>query len=144
MKIAVASDYAGIGLRTCIKEYHLKESEHFTECFTSFPGNSAKYPDNGSSFFFAVKTREYNRDIPAFGSRNEIFGTTNNNAGIHSTFCLRKTIAELARQHNKVNICELSDRFISIQEAEKIVDIFPDNKFEDGRQQLRPEKIPIK
>ena len=109
-----------------------------------FAGNSAKYPDNGSSFFLAVKTREYNRDIPAFGSRNEIFGTTNNNAGIHSTFCLRKTIAELARQHNKVNICELSDRFISIQEAEKIVDIFPDNKFEDGRQQLRPEKIPIK
>jgi ribose 5-phosphate isomerase B len=57
--------------------------------------------------------------------------------------CWNVKIAELARNHNDANICALPARFITFEEAKRIVDAFLNASFEGGRHQRRIDKIPI-
>ncbi|MEO7047222.1 MAG: RpiB/LacA/LacB family sugar-phosphate isomerase, partial [Ferruginibacter sp.] len=45
------------------------------------------------------------------------------------------------RQHNNANIACVPARFISVEEAKSIVEIFLTTKFEGGRHQNRVNKI---
>ena len=50
-------------------------------------------------------------------------------------------IAELARQHNDLNVICLSGRFVEPEVNEQIVKAFLNTKFEGGRHALRVAKI---
>jgi len=50
-------------------------------------------------------------------------------------------IAKLARQHNNANIICLPSRFVGVEEAKEMVDIFLNTSFEGGRHQARVDKI---
>ncbi len=60
-----------------------------------------------------------------------------------SPICWREDIAKLAREHNDANVLSMPGRFISKEEAKKIVEIFLDTPFEGGRHQRRIDKIPL-
>lgn len=47
-------------------------------------------------------------------------------------------------QHNDANVLVMPGRFISDEEAEKIVNVFLNTGFEGGRHQRRIDKIPAK
>jgi len=61
--------------------------------------------------------------------------------GIRAALCTSETIARLSRQHNDANILVLPGRFISFDEAKKIVDTWITTKFDSGRHQRRLNKI---
>ena len=67
--------------------------------------------------------------------------TANKHKSIRSALCWNSQIAALARQHNNANILSLPARFISLEEAKEIVDLFLSTEFEGGRHQRRIEKI---
>ena len=67
--------------------------------------------------------------------------TANKHQGIRSALCWKKEIAELARLHNDANIIALPARFISLDEAKEMVDVFLTTAFEGGRHQNRVNKI---
>ena len=67
--------------------------------------------------------------------------TANTHENIRSALCWNKEISSLARQHNDANILSLPARFISIEEAKEIVDLFLSTPFEGGRHQRRIDKI---
>ena len=50
-------------------------------------------------------------------------------------------IAALAKQHNNANVIAIPGRYVTILEAEKIVDAFLNAIFEGGRHQGRINKI---
>jgi ribose 5-phosphate isomerase B len=52
-----------------------------------------------------------------------------------------REIAELARKHNDANILVLPARFLSEEEAEKILKTWLETPFEGGRHERRVEKI---
>ena len=70
--------------------------------------------------------------------------TLNKHQGIRADLCWIPEVAALAKQHNNANILTLPARFVSYDEAVKIVEAYLDAKFEGGRHERRIAKIPVK
>jgi len=69
--------------------------------------------------------------------------TANKHQGVRAALCWNEEVAQLARQHNNANIICLPARFVSIEDAEKMVDTFLSTAFEGGRHERRVEKIAL-
>jgi ribose 5-phosphate isomerase B len=67
--------------------------------------------------------------------------TANKHQGIRCALCWTPEIAELARLHNDANIISLPARFISVDEAKEMVNVFLNTTFEGGRHATRVAKI---
>ena len=61
--------------------------------------------------------------------------------GVRAALCWTPELAALAKQHNNANVLSLPARFISVEEAKKIVEAYLDAEFEGGRHQRRIDKI---
>ena len=62
---------------------------------------------------------------------------------IRAALCTDTTLARLSREHNDANVCSLPGRFISVDTAKEIVEIFLSTNFEGGRHKIRIDKIPV-
>ncbi len=140
MKISLGSDHAGFNLKEKLKTYL---SEKGFELLDLGPAveDSVDYPDFGHAVAISVEQGKTSLGIIMCGTGNGISMAANKHPGIRSALCWNEEIARLARQHNNANILSLPARFISVDEAEKIVDAFLSEKFEGGRHQKRVEKI---
>jgi ribose 5-phosphate isomerase B len=143
MKIALASDHAGFVVKAHIKEY-LTQKGYAIKDFGAFNEESCDYPDYAHPMANSVSEGETALGFSFCGSGNGINMAANKHNGIRSALCWQPAIARLARQHNNANICAIPARFVSAEEAEKIVDAFLSSDFEGGRHQQRIEKIPLK
>ncbi len=139
-KIAFACDHAGVDLKNELIKY-LEKSEYSITDFGTHTTDSADYPDFAHPMAKAVENNEFIYGISICGSGNGINMTVNKYSGIRSALCWNTEISELARLHNNANICSLPARFISVELAKKIVDIFFKTDFEGGRHQRRIDKI---
>ena len=141
--IAIASDHAGYQMKLAIIKY-LKELGYYAKDFGSNSLQSANYPDFGHPLALAVEEGEYRLGISLCGSGNGINMVTNKHQGIRGALCWNKEIARLARSHNDANICSLPARFIDLDTAKEIVNVFLSTEFEGGRHQDRIKNIPLK
>ena len=140
MKIAIGSDHAGVRYKTRLVN-HLKTEGIEVNDFGPKSEESVDYPDYAHPVAKAVENKEADFGILFCGSGNGINMSANKHQGIRSALCWKKEIAELARLHNNANILALPARFISYEEAEEIVEIFLETKFEGGRHERRVNKI---
>lgn len=140
MKIAIGSDHAGFCLKKEMKE-HLQQKGAEIMDFGADSEESVDYPDFAHPVAAAVEKGEADFGILMCGSGNGINMTANKHAGIRSALCWNEEVARLARQHNNANILSLPARFLKIEEAEKIADVFLNEKFEGGRHERRVQKI---
>lgn len=141
--IALCSDHAGFKLKTAIIE-HLREAGYQTDDFGTDSADSCDYPDFAHPCAVAV---ESGRDYPGIamcGTGNGIAMTLNKHQGVRAALCWDKDLARLAREHNDANILVLPARFIDVERALEIVDIFLSTPFEGGRHSRRVEKIPTR
>ena len=99
------------------------------------------YPDTIHPVAEDVSSQKSDIGIIICGSGNGANMTANKHKSIRSALCWNTQIAALARQHNNANILSLPARFISLDEAKEIVDLFLSTEFEGGRHQRRIEKI---
>lgn len=141
-KIAFASDHAGYDLKIKIEEY-IKGKGYDFEDFGTYSSESCDYPDYAHPAAEAVEKGECAFGIGMCGSGNGIQITLNKHQGIRAALCWLPEIASLAKRHNNANFLVLPARFISYEEATKIVDAYLDAQFEGGRHQNRVNKIPI-
>ncbi len=142
-KIAFASDHAGYELKLKLEKY--VESKGYTyEDFGTHSEESCDYPDFAHPAAEAVEKGSCDFGIAMCGSGNGIQITLNKHQGIRAALCWLPELAALAKQHNNANILVLPARFISYEEAVKIVDAYLDAKFEGGRHERRIEEIPVK
>ena len=140
--IGLASDHAGYDLKCFIKE-HLDENEFKLIDFGCDSTASNDYPDFAHLLGYAIDNKEIDAGLVFCGSGNGINMTVNKHPGVRSALCWNTEIAELARHHNDANVCSLPSRFITEDEAKKIVDIFLTEGFDGGRHLKRIEKIPL-
>ena len=138
MRIALASDHAGYKLKQELISY-LSNFE-VVDFGTESP-QSTDYPDIGFAAAEAVAKGECDRGIAICGSGIGMSIVTNKVKGIRAALCTSETIARLSRQHNDANMLILPGRFISFEEAKKIVDTWLTTKFDGGRHQRRLYKI---
>lgn len=144
LRIAICSDHAGYELKNIIIDYLTEKSPEALKDFGSFSAESCDYADFAHPMAFAVENGEFDYGISICGSGNGISMTVNKHQGIRAALCWNEEIAELARLHNNANVLSLPARFISVELAKKMVDVFFATDFEGGRHQKRIEKIPVK
>jgi ribose 5-phosphate isomerase B len=142
MKIAIASDHAGYPLKTRLMLY-LQEAGHEVNDLGCYSAEPADYPEFGHEIARQVSENIADCGISLCGSGNGINMTANKHPMIRSALCWMPEIALLARSHNDANICALPARFLTLDEAKQIVDIFLSTEFEGGRHKRRIDKIPL-
>jgi ribose 5-phosphate isomerase B len=69
--------------------------------------------------------------------------TVNKHCGIRAGLCWTPEIARLTRSHNNANVLSLPARFVTVDEALEMVNVFFTTDFEGGRHQTRIDKIPL-
>ena len=141
-KIAIAADHAGFEMKQEII-FHLEKMGYEVCDFGTGSNESVDYPDFGHPLAEAVENGRCSMGISLCGSGNGINMVTNKHQGIRGALCWTQEIAELARKHNNANICSIPARFIELDQAKEIVDLFLNTSFEGGRHQRRIEKIPL-
>jgi len=142
-RLAIACDHAGFEYKEIIKNY-LENKGYTIKDFGTYSTESSDYPDYAHPLAEAVEKEEYLFGITLCGSGNGINMTANKHQGIRAALCWNAEISELARLHNNANVCSIPARFVNIDLAKKIVDIFLTTEFEGGRHLRRIEKIPVK
>jgi len=138
LKIAIGSDHAGFDYKQLLTES--LEFNKFKD-FGTYSAESVDYPDFAHPVASAVESGEFDFGILICGSANGVAITANKHAGIRAAICWNEELASLARQHNNANIVCIPARFISIDEAKKIVRTFLSTAFEGGRHATRVNKI---
>lgn len=143
MKVAFASDHAGVDLKTYLMDY-ARTLGYEPVDFGTYSSESCDYPDFAHPAAEAVERGECAFGIAMCGTGNGISMTLNKHQGIRAALCWAPEIAALAKQHNNANILVLPARFVSQDEAKAIVDAYLNAEYEGGRHQRRIDKIPVK
>lgn len=141
MKIIIASDHAGYELKESIIRHFANEFEW--ENMGTYSSESVDYPDFAHPLAEKISNGENKYGILICGTGNGIGMTANKHANVRAALCWNVDIAALARQHNDANILVLPARFITEEDAFKVVKTFFSTEFEGGRHQRRVEKINI-
>ncbi|MCF6239789.1 MAG: ribose 5-phosphate isomerase B [Bacteroidales bacterium] len=142
-KVAIACDHAGYKTKEFLKEF-LKSKGIDVEDFGCFSEESVDYPDFAHPMADFVEQGKADFGISICGSGNGISMTVNKHQGIRAALCWNTEIAALAKQHNNANVCSLPARFVSLKQAQEIVEAYMNAEFEGGRHLRRIEKIPVK
>ena len=140
MKISVASDHAGFELKEAIRE-HLIDLGHEVVDFGTDSDESTDYPDYATPAASVVARGEADRGVLVCGSGQGMVMTANKVRGVRAALAWHPEIARLSRQHNDANVLTLPARFLGIEQALEIVDVWLDAEFEGGRHENRVEKM---
>ena len=141
MKIFLGSDHAGYEL----KSYLITELEKLGyTLIDKGPGSpdSVDYPDFAHPVAEEVESNSGSLGLLICGSGNGISMSANKHQGIRSAIAWNEEVAALARQHNDANILSIPARFVNLEQALEMVELFITTPFEGGRHQKRIDKIP--
>jgi ribose 5-phosphate isomerase B len=139
-KIGIACDHAGFEYKEEVVKYLINKGLEVQD-FGCYSDKSVDYPDLAHQLSKKINDGDLELGIQFCGSGNGINMSANKHQGVRSALCWQEDIAQLARLHNNANICTLPARFISLEKALKIIDIFLATEFEGGRHQRRVDKI---
>jgi len=143
MKIHLATDHAGLELKDKIKQ-HLNESGHDVIDHGAYEYDALDdYPDFIFPCAKAVAEDNRSRGIILGGSGQGEAMAANRIKGVRAAVFYNgpKEIIELSRQHNNANILSLGARFMPEEEIYRIIEIWFDTDFEEGRHQKRIDKL---
>ncbi len=140
MKIAIGADHAGFEYKELLKK-QLQKLGHEATDYGTLSIDSVDYPDFAHPVANAVEKKEFEMGVLICGSANGVAITANKHQGIRAAICWTEEIASLARQHNNANIVCIPARFVSPEQAEKILEKFLTTSFEGGRHENRVNKI---
>ena len=138
--IGIACDHAGFEYKEEVVKYLTNKGLEVQD-FGCYSDESVDYPDLAHQLSKKINDGDLELGIQFCGSGNGINMSANKHQGVRSALCWQEDIAHLARLHNNANICTMPARFISLEKALKIIDIFLTTEFEGGRHQRRVDKI---
>lgn len=141
--VGLCCDHAGFELKEFVRGWLEAKSMGYKD-FGTYSTDSCDYPDFAHPLALAVEAGECYPGIAICGSGNGISMTLNKHQGIRAALCWTAEIAHMARLHNDANVLVMPGRYISTQEADKILTEFFHTDFEGGRHQKRIDKIPVK
>lgn len=138
--IAIGSDHAGFEYKQQLIAW-LKEKGFTVENMGVDAEKSVDYPDYAHPVASAVEEGNAAFGILLCGSANGVCMTANKHQGIRAALCWQTDVARLVRQHNNANIICIPARFVALDYAKQMIEIFMETTFEGGRHQTRVDKI---
>ena len=140
MKIAIASDHAGLPLKISVIK-HLQEQKITVADFGTHDTNRTDYPLFAEKAVTAVLSGQAERGILICGTGVGMSITANKFHGIRAVVCSEPYSAMLSRQHNNTNVLCMGSRVIGDELANMIVDQWLAAEYEGGRHQKRLDMI---
>lgn len=140
MNISIGNDHAGVDLKQSIISY-LEQKGHQLHNHGTNTEASVDYADFIHPVAQDVEEQKSDMGIIICGSGNGAAMTANKHQQIRAALCWSAETAMLSRQHNDANILSIPARFVNLDQALKMVDLFITTSFEGGRHQKRIEKI---
>ena len=138
--IALGADHAGVAYKQEVIEW-LEKKGYQVKDFGTYTTDSVDYPDFAHPTAASVETGEAAFGILFCGSANGVAITANKHAGIRAGLCWLPEVAQLTRLHNDANIICIPARFVGVESAIEMIDLFMNTTFEGGRHQGRVDKI---
>ena len=140
MRIAVASDHAGLPLKAPIIDF-LRSMGHEPVDFGTDSPEPVDYPDLIAPAARAVASGDCQLGIVLGGSGTGEQIVANKVRGIRCAEGLDPVTARLAREHNDANMLAMGARIVGTELALGCVDAFVRGEFQAGRHARRVEKI---
>lgn len=141
MNISIGNDHAGVDLKEAIVS-NLEQKGHQLYNHGTNSEDSVDYADFIHPVAQDVEDKKSELGIIVCGSGNGAAMTANKHQKIRAALCWSGEISKLSRQHNDANILSIPARFVNLEQALEMVDIFITTSFEGGRHQKRINKIP--
>ena len=139
-KIALAADHAGYEEKEKIKQTLDELGVQYEDMGTAST-DSVDYPDYARKVGEAVSSGAFEQGLLVCGSGTGMAIAANKIHGVRAAVAWNEDIARLAREHNDANVLSLPARFMSPDEAVKVVKAWFAAGFEGGRHAKRVEKI---
>ena len=140
MKIAIANDHAGYGLKLAVAS-HLRGLGHEVNDLGSHSAEPVDYPPYCAACARRVVQGEEKFGIVIGGSGQGEQIAANKVRGARAALCHDEYTARFARMHNDANVLALGARILAAELAIDIVDVFLATPFEGGRHQERLREI---
>ena len=138
--ISIGCDHAGFPYKNPIIA-HLKIKGYEVLDFGTNGTPSVDYPDFAHPTAEAVESGKAQCGILICGSGNGVAITANKHQNIRCGLAWNEEVASLVRQHNDANMLAIPARFVTLETALHIVNIFLETEFEGGRHATRVGKI---
>lgn len=140
LPIAIGCDHAGFQYKENIKHILIQQGWQVEDKGT-YSETSTDYPDYAHPVSEMVSQEKATAAILICGSGNGVCMTANKHQDIRAALCWNEELAVLARQHNNANAICIPSRFVSLELAKNMVELFLKTEFEGGRHECRVEKI---
>ena len=138
--IPIAADHAGFEMKEQLEERLKSRGYEVKDLGTDSPA-STDYADYAHPLADMVSRGDVKRGVLLCGTGLGMAYAANRHPHVRAAVAWAPEIAELARKHNDANVLVLPSRFLSPEDAEKILDVFLSTDFEGGRHVRRVEKI---
>lgn len=139
-RIPIAADHAGFELKEAL-ERTLRELGYDVEDLGVDTAAATDYPDQARPLARKVSTGEAARGVLLCGSGIGMDIAANRFPRVRAGVIWSEELAALSRRHNDLNVLVLPARFLSEEEAVRILRTWLDTPFEGGRHARRVEKI---
>jgi len=139
--IVLASDHAGFELKEKLKVWLIQQSVRVEDAGT----NSEDAVDYPVIIKKAVQLVRHYGGFGIFvcGSGVGVSIVANRHKGIRAVLADKQVITQLSRQHNDCNVLCLAGRFITFDEAKRLVQIFLETEFLGQHHKRRVEGIEL-
>ncbi len=142
-KIGIACDHAGYQMKEFLVGY-LSAMGFEVLDYGCHSEESVDYADYAHALAQGLDSAEITRGIGLCGSGEGMAMTLNKHQQVRAGLCWCEEVALLIRQHNDANFIVLPARFVSNDEAARMVDVWLEGEFEGGRHLKRIEKMSCK
>ena len=139
-RIPIASDHAGFPLKQALAA-RLTQLGFEVQDLGTNSTDSTDYADYAHPLAQEVSSGEVKRGVLMCGTGLGMSYTANRYPHVRAAVAWSSEVAALARQHNDANVLVLPARFLSDEDAVKILDTWLNTPFEGGRHERRVEKI---
>ncbi len=136
MKIAIASDHAGLDLKSAVIE-HLKSKGQGIDDLGTYGTQSVDYPDFAEKIGRAIQKGEAEKGILICGSGVGASVAANKIPGIRAGLCHDVYSAHQGVEHDDMNVLVLGGRVIGPMTAAELVDAYLAAKFTGEERHVR-------
>lgn len=140
MNYVIGSDHAGFETKEAIRREMTAWGLAVADAGV-FEPSPADYPDIAKAVAEKVLEDPGTMGVLVCGSGVGMSIVANRFRGVRAALAFNVEVAELCRRHNDANILVLPGRFLSLDEALRLVRAWVDTPFDGGRHQRRLDKI---
>ena len=138
--ILIAADHAGVELKEKLGA-ELRKLGFAVRDLGTQSKESTDYPDYAHPLAKEVSEGKAKRGVLLCGTGLGMSYVANRYPNVRAAVTWSPEVAELAKSHNDANVLVLPARFVTDEEAKKILRTWLETPFEGGRHERRVEKI---